>query len=560
LVLLGLFLPRGLAPPATAALSTASGSSSLTWPDTYAVVQHPLPDPGSEPWEITIGPHGQVWFAEQGTNMLGEYEPTTGTMVQYPIPTPGATPDAVAADSAGNVWLSELTASKLAELPAGGSTIREFAIPGVPVSLGSTTQNLDCGPGAIVPDPSGSLWVACLFSNQIDEFFPDQGTFASFNLPVFQSAPAGLALDGRGDLWFTAADAQMLGKAVITQLVNNTSDGITESAPVNDTYPYKFTHPTSFLGTTAVVTSSLPTPSGIALDSSGRLWITEHVDSSFDSYNQNTHSFVRYWTSQTYGIYGYPVSFPNGIAVDGNGTVWVGEHYGNKVAEFVPSTGQMTEYPLPCCKSDIAGLYSVALDSTGKIWFVEINGDAIGELVKEPSPIQLGLGVAQSEFALTPQGSVTLPIQFSEASTARNSTGLTLSVSGISGTGGLENMSAAFGPAELSLTPGSQATANLTLQVGGLSPGIYYLTLSGTASPGGVVYSTILKLTVSGGGSEPTGLLIPAAVAAAGGAGFGGWVLARRSHGRTGRGRPRPRRNSLRSSSSSAARTPPMTA
>ena len=122
----------------------------------------------------------------------------------------------------------------------------------------------------------------------------------------------------------------MLGKAVIAQLKNGTSDGITEFAPINQTYVFEFSQQTSFLGGTTETKLSLPTPSGIAMDSDGRLWVTEHIDSSFDSYDPSSGSLVRYWTSQTDDDYGFKVTFPNGIAVAKNGTVWIAEHYGNR--------------------------------------------------------------------------------------------------------------------------------------------------------------------------------------------------------------------------------------
>ena len=539
----------------TVTVTTASGAS-VAWNNSYVVAQHALPDNGSQPWEIAAGPAGSIWFVEQGTNMLGEYLPSNDTFLQFRIPTNGSTPDGVAVDSGGNVWLAELTSSKLGELPGGRGAVREFKIPGLPVGLGSSSQSLDCGPGAVVPDQYGDVWIACLFSNQIDRFYPSSGAFAVYDLPVFQSAPAGLLLDGKGDLWFTAADADMLGKAVISQLVNGTADGITEFPPVNQTYIFRPQHLTAFAGSTEVITSSLPTPSGIAMDGAGRIWVTEHVDSSFDSYDPATKSFVRYWTSQTDGAYGFSVSFPNGIAVDSGENVWVGEHYGNKILRFSPSSGVMTEVPVPCCASDIAGVYSVALDSHGNLWFVEINGNAIGEVTSRGSP-GLALNFPENSLAFGPYGNVTIPLVYSLARSAPNSTQLQLSVSGTSYTGALQNMSDSFTQAKLQLLPGRSASTALVLKADGISPGIYYLTLGATAQDG-ETYSTVLKVTVAEGAFLPSGDLLPIALAISGAAALGGWAVARhfsRPRRKTWRRGPRAllRRSSLLSSSRMAA-------
>ncbi|MDE1852953.1 MAG: hypothetical protein KGI38_04290 [Thaumarchaeota archaeon] len=515
----------------SAVVSATAGGSTLTWSDSYVMIQHRIPENNSNPWAVTTDSEGKVWFVEQGKNQLGMYDPASGTFTQYRIPTPRSSPAAVAVDSEGDVWFSELTSNRLGELPKGGSEIVEYPVPPLEVVLVGTAQSVDCGPGAVLPDPSGSVWVACLFSNQVDEFFPGNGTFARFPLPVFESAPAGLLLDGHGGLWFTAADAQMLGEAVLSQLRNGTSDGIMEFAPLNGTYPFKFNHPTSFLNTSTLVTSSLPTPSGIAMDPSGRLWITEHVDSSFDSYDPATSSLVKYWTSQTYGAYGFPASFPNGISVDANGTVWIGEHYGNRIAEFQPSAGVLMEFPVPCCSSTLAGVYSVALDRNGTLWFVEIQGDALGEVVRTDQERQFSLSLPETAFGIVDQGSLTLPLTYSEPSGQGNYTSLTLKLSGVSGTGALENMTGNFTPATLSLAPGGTETSNLTLSLSGLDPGVYYLTLTADSSPRGVLYSAILKLTVLAGWSLPVGANIVAAAALTVTAAAIAWGLGRRLHG-----------------------------
>ena len=555
LILSTALLPFAVAPQATAQVTSQSGGAKFEWAVGGSIVQHPIPEANAEPWSIASDRQGNLWFVEQGTNQLGEYNPVSGNFTQFQIPTNNSTPDAVAVDSKGDVWFAELTANRLGELAAGGSSIVEFEIPGIAVSLGSTVQTVPCGPGAVLADPSGAVWVACLFSNQLDQFIPAQGAFNSFYLPVFQSAPAGMVLDGKGNLWFTAADANMLGEAVVSQLRNGTSQGITEFAPLNQTYDYRLSHPTSFTGTTEVISSSLPSPSGIAIDQKGGLWMTEHVDSSFDSYNVATKSLVKYWTTQTFDANGYSVTFPNGIAIGSSGAVWIGEHYGNRVAEFLPSSGVMTEYPVPCCKSAIAGVYSVALAPDGRLWFVEIGGDAIGEMSPAQTSSSLSLTVPASSYSLGTAGRVTVPLTFSQE--GGNSTVLSLSMSGVTGTGSLQNMTAEFGGSTLALQPGGQAETNMTLALDGLNPGIYYLTL-GATTQAGVIYSAILKLTVTSGGSSQLWLLVPLAVVSAVVAGLGGLVLARRSHG--ARRRTRPLRDPRRMNRTSTATARPTAA
>jgi streptogramin lyase len=487
----------GHATSAVAHLSISGDGNTLQFLDSYTLVTHVVPTNDSGPWSIAVDPTGIVWFLEEAANQLGSYNPSTGAFKEYPIPTPSSTPIAVAADREGDVWFTELSSNQLAELPSGASQIVEHPIPGTRVSIGGSYETLDCGPGAVLPGSTGTIFVACLFSNQIDEYFPSNGTFAGYDLTVFHSGPAGLLLDGKGNLWFTAADADMLGKAVVSNLKNGTSDGITEFAPVNQTYPFESSEETSFLGGTTLVESSLPTPSGIAMAPDGKLWVTEHIDNSFDSYDPSTGSLDRYWTSQTFGAYEFDVSFPNGIAVDKNGTVWIAEHYGNRIGEFDPSSGLLTEYP--SSNSTYDGDYELTLDNSGNVWFVEIQGNAIGELVQTHDLTPISVTLQQSASLPGRGGSLMVPITFNESRSATQSTSLALELSGVSSTGEVTNMTAQFSPADLSLSPGGSSSTSLDLATLHLAPGVYYLTLTAKASPRDVLYSVILTLTVTGG-------------------------------------------------------------
>lgn len=429
------------------------------------------------------------------------FNPSNQNFSSYTIPgngTEGPSPESVGTDSSGNVWFSLLITNKLGELQNGSSSIIEYSIPGTIVSLGTTNESLPCGPTIIKTDTLGNVWISCEFSNQIDEFFPKNSTFLSFDLPLWMSAPAGFAFDNSGTLWFTAADTYMIGKAVLAELRNGTSDGITEFPPINSTYSFTVSHETGPAGTIQKISSSLPNPSGIVISSDGStLWITEHIDSSFDSYNINTKSLVRYWTSQTYDKFGYAVSFPNAIAIDSKGNIWIGEHYGNRIAEFNPNTDQLIEYPIPCCSSDAGGPYSIALGPNGTVWFVEVSGSAIGELKPTTPSYAFSIDISNSAITLSQSSAVNIPLSLNQSGGIESAS---LNVSGITSTGILSKASASFAKSTISFSSQNNVNDTLSLATQGLNPGIYYLTMSATV-PSGEIFSTVLKVTISHPGS-----------------------------------------------------------
>lgn len=470
----------------------------------YQLTQYHLPNGSKWPFELAVDNLGHIWVVEQLSNQLGMFNPLNQSWKEFSLPTPDSTPNSVAVDSHGNVWVTGLTSNTLAELRNGSSRMIEYKIPNGTITLAGRANSLNCGPVEVYTGPLQNIWILCDFSNQFDEFFPQNSTFDRFNLPLWQSGPVGMVFDKQGNFWFTAADANMLGNATISQLRNGTTDGIREFAPRNSTYTFVFEHPTNLLGDTTNISSSLPTPAGIAFGPDGNtLWITEHVDSSFDSYNISSNSLDRYWLSKTYMQYGYPISFPNGLAVDSSGNVWMAEHYGNKVAEFNPTTGKLIEFAVPCCSSvpytpPGAGIYWLTLGKNGTVWFVEIYGDAIGEL--KPTASSSGLEVnTPSMFSVGASfpANISIPVSIQYYGFGTNQqTQVTLAVAGISKTGTLTGATGHFNPVSFPISGTGNVSSKLNLTIDSLKPGIYDLTVSANLSNSNTIYSTILAVSV----------------------------------------------------------------
>jgi streptogramin lyase len=464
------------------------------------MTQYALPNGSTGPSQITSDAKGGIWFVEQGSDQIGHFNPQTRAFSEFDIPTPGALPEGIAVDSNGEVWFDELSSNGLGVLFPANGTIREITIPPGPDGIG-------CGPIAITPQGNGSYWIACEFSNQLDEYTPSLGVLKQFDLPVPLSAPLQIIFDRSGSIWFTAADAGMLGTAELDQLRPGTTDGIDEFAPLNDSYVTTIVNPLLPSGS---VRTSLAVPSVMALSPDGSsLWVSEHGGGSFDRYGIESKTLTKYFTSLPSSSL-YTQSLPNGIAVDASGYVWVAEHYGNRIAEFDPSTGSMLEYPVPCCRSGIAGTLYLTPGANGTIWFTENFGSAIGELSLTGASAPFVVGTTPSDIALDSTGRATLSVGVSSSPGGVGSLGtLTLGAAGISRSGDLENLTATFGPLAPSAN-GTGESATLTLESSGLRPGSYYITVGAASSTTGLISSSVLVVTVTQGS-----LLVWVALAAA---------------------------------------------
>jgi streptogramin lyase len=463
------------------ATSEASGALPL-----YSLAQYPLPAGATGPSQIASDHAGRAWFVEQGSNQIGSYDPSSKSFSEFQIPTQDALPEGIAVDPAGEVWFAELTPNGLGMLSPENGTIKEVTIPPAPDGIG-------CGPIGVTPQGNGSIWVTCEFSNQIDEYVPSRGILKQFDLPVAFSAPLQVLFDRSGNFWFTAADSGMLGYATTSQLRPGTADGIEEFAPLNSTYLTTIVNP---LLPGGKVVTSLAVPSQIAFSPNGdSLWVSEHGAGSFDRYGIASKTLTKYFTTKPASSL-YTQSLPNGIAVDSSGLVWVAEHYGNRIAEFDPATGSMEEYPVPCCKAGIAGTLYLTTGTNGTVWFTENFGNAIGEL--SPMGVAAPFDVSLQPGTVTLSASGTAAVSLTVSGTGGGIGTLNFGAEGVSRDGALANLTATFDPG--TLTPGGTVeTATLSLTSSGLAPGVYYITVGGTSSSTGLISSAVLVVTVSQG-------------------------------------------------------------
>jgi virginiamycin B lyase len=95
---------------------TASGGTApiieVINPSTDAVTTIPL-NVSSNPQGIVAGVDHAMWFADPGTNSIGEVNLGTHAVTEFPLPTSGAGPQEIAVGPDGSLWFTEKAVGKI---------------------------------------------------------------------------------------------------------------------------------------------------------------------------------------------------------------------------------------------------------------------------------------------------------------------------------------------------------------------------------------------------------------------------------------------------------------
>ncbi|MCL4519413.1 MAG: SMP-30/gluconolactonase/LRE family protein, partial [Thaumarchaeota archaeon] len=314
-------------------------------------------------------------------------------ITEYPTETSTSSPNGIATDSQGNVWFALEGETAIAELYPSNNTMHVFPLP-EPKNPGLTTW------GIAVDNTRNLVWFTDSNNNSIWAFNILTSNFTKHPLLTKFAFPYQLALDNQGNVWFTELYGNKIGEITVQGQLgefavpapNSSSlsygpgpSGITVDKKNNEVW---FTE--AFTNSVASylnghfelynLSNLITAPVGIAIDSKGNLWITQHGPSFISEFNPETHYFRTISTSiQTSPNEG--TSLPYFIQVDSRGNVWFNEHYGNAIAMFSPSNNTLIEYEIPSrlpSAGNISSALTIALSADGQPWFTELFTGNIG--------------------------------------------------------------------------------------------------------------------------------------------------------------------------------------
>ena len=310
----------------------------------------------------------------------------------------------------------------------------QFTASGLPIHDAPNASNL-YSPEAVAFDSKGDLWVADGGNNRVLEYAHPvsddqpaalvigQTKFNSSAKPYADttasnlSSPAAIAFDSQGDLW--VADQ---GNSRVLEYAPPFSSGQAASLVIGEP---DFTSYYS----TSVTPSSLRSPSGLAFDSHGDLWVADTADNRVLEYAAPLSSGQAAvlvigqsnFTSSAPGYYptASTLESPAAVTFDSQGDLWIVDGAG-RVLELAPpfSNGQsaslvvgqpdFTSYPqmpFAATASSTNVPTDASFDSIGNLWVADFGNSRVLEFAPAFSNGEsASLVVGQPDFTTSAMG------------------------------------------------------------------------------------------------------------------------------------------------------------
>ncbi len=265
-------------------------------------------------------------------------------------------PAGLALDSSGNLYVADLGNNRVLFYPYGSTTAARVYGQGgsfttSTANKGGVSANSLFGPAGVALDSSGNLYVVDFDNNRV-LFYPSGSTTAtrvygqggSFttNTPnnggisansLFQST--GVALDSSGNLYVADAGNNRVlfypsGSTTATRVYGQLGS---------------FTTGTQNNG--GISANSLDDPFGVALDSSGNLYVGDTYNSRVLFYPSGSTTATRAYgqggsfttgTPNNGGISANSLNYPDGVALDSSSNLYVADLLNNRVLAYPPTT------------------------------------------------------------------------------------------------------------------------------------------------------------------------------------------------------------------------------
>src|ERR1035437_4513209 len=320
--------------------------------------------------------NGVITTVAGGGFGLGDNGPATSAQLGFP--------DGVAVDSAANLYIADPGSERVRKVSNGViTTVAGNGTQGFSGDNGPPTIAQLNGPSGVAVDAAGSLYIADTYnqlgrkvSNGVITTVAGNGTqgFSGDNGPATSAQlgfPEGLAVDSAGSLYIADQENNRIRKVsngVITTVAGGGTSGLGDNGPA---------------------TSAQLTPSGVAADSAGNLYIADTGNIRIRKVSNGVITTVAGGGSFL-GDNGPATSAqlvnPLGVAVDSAGNLYIGDSYHyriRKVSNGVITTVAGNGTPGfsgdngPATSAQVSVPEGVALDAAGNLYIPDAGNNRI---------------------------------------------------------------------------------------------------------------------------------------------------------------------------------------
>ena len=327
----------------------------------YRVFEYRLPG-GVLPRDVAVDSKGIAWICESKPGMIGRFDPATYSYTRIPLPEAppgkfGATYQlyAMEVDREDRVWASDGRNHRAIRYDPKTQKFATFDLPEPP--QGNSNFN------AIRFHSDGSIWATQQVPNRLVRLDPATKQVRIYPIPAnFNkqdgggyslgandprnrggARPDGMAIDGKGNIWFVAPASGKLGR------LNPKSGEFDEFQAAGG----------------AVLNQRMDS------DVDGNPWFVSKYGNRIGKMDIRTDKMSLYAPPT-------PDSGPYSVSIDRkNNLIWFSEHLANKIARYDPRTDTFAEYSVA---SPLRDLRRIEVDRSrpNRIWYSGFYSDEFG--------------------------------------------------------------------------------------------------------------------------------------------------------------------------------------
>lgn len=222
-------------------------------------------------------------------------------------------PGGTAVDKEGNVWVADTENNRVEEFSSGGTFVQAFG------TLGTGNGQLK-GPRGITIDGSGNVWVADTGNSRVEEFskagtfmlkFGTEGPFYP-ELAIQFKSPTAIAYSATHSWLYVADSGNNLIRVFSLSGEQRFKVGATAGAPGSGNGQFN-------------------QPEGVAIDTSGNLWVADTGNTRIQELNSEGHYLKQFGEAGSSEAY---LHAPKGVAVDSEGNVFVADTLRGRILAY----------------------------------------------------------------------------------------------------------------------------------------------------------------------------------------------------------------------------------